>query len=79
MLIGANHVIRVDALKSVGYYSAHITEDLLTGMKLHAHGWTSRYVPEVLAIGEGPPHGKLFRSAKALGLRLHAYLVSLHS
>jgi cellulose synthase (UDP-forming) len=54
MLIGANHVIRVNALKSVDHYSAHITEDLLTGMKLHAHGWTSVYIPEALAIGEAP-------------------------
>jgi cellulose synthase (UDP-forming) len=54
MLIGANHVIRVSALKDVGHYSAHITEDLLTGMKLHAGGWKSVYVPEVLAVGEGP-------------------------
>jgi cellulose synthase (UDP-forming) len=54
MLIGANHVIRVAALKDVDHYSAHITEDLLTGMKLHAKGWKSVYVPEVLAIGEGP-------------------------
>jgi cellulose synthase/poly-beta-1,6-N-acetylglucosamine synthase-like glycosyltransferase len=54
MLIGANHVIRVSALRSVDHYSAHITEDLLTGMKLHARGWKSVYVPEALAIGEGP-------------------------
>lgn len=54
MLIGANHVIRVAALKQVDHYSAHITEDLLTGMKLHANGWKSVYVPEALAIGEGP-------------------------
>jgi cellulose synthase/poly-beta-1,6-N-acetylglucosamine synthase-like glycosyltransferase len=60
LLIGANHVIRVEALRSVGYYSAHITEDLLTGIKLHAHGWQSRYVPEVLAIGEGPSTWKAF-------------------
>lgn len=53
-LIGANHVIRVKALKDVDHYSAHITEDLLTGMKLHAKGWKSVYVPEPLAIGEGP-------------------------
>ena len=53
-LIGANHLIRVKALKSVDHYSAHITEDLLTGMKLHSKGWESVYVPEVLAIGEGP-------------------------
>jgi len=54
LLIGANHIIRVAALKSVDYYSAHITEDVLTGMKLHAAGWKSVYVPEALAIGEGP-------------------------
>jgi len=54
LLIGANHVIRVAALKDVGHYSAHITEDLLTGMKLHARGWKSVYVHEPLAVGEGP-------------------------
>ncbi|MFZ1250583.1 MAG: glycosyltransferase family 2 protein [Candidatus Microsaccharimonas sp.] len=54
MLIGANHIIRVKALESVDHYSAHITEDLLTGMKLHANGWKSIYYPEALAIGEGP-------------------------
>jgi cellulose synthase/poly-beta-1,6-N-acetylglucosamine synthase-like glycosyltransferase len=54
VMIGANHVVRVAALQSVGHYSAHITEDVLTGMKLHAHGWKSVYVPEVLAVGEGP-------------------------
>ncbi|HSX32388.1 MAG TPA: glycosyltransferase [Candidatus Saccharimonadales bacterium] len=60
LLIGANHVIRVAALKSVDHYSAHITEDLLTGMKLHAKGWRSVYVPEVLAIGEGPTAWKAY-------------------
>lgn len=54
MLIGANHVIRVKALESVDHYSAHITEDLLTGMKLHSGDWKSAYVHEPLAIGEGP-------------------------
>lgn len=54
MLIGANHVIRVAALREVDHYSAHITEDLLTGMKLHANGWKSVYCPVPLAIGEGP-------------------------
>jgi len=54
LLIGANHIIRVKALQDVGHYSAHITEDLLTGMKLHANGWKSVYVHEPLAIGEGP-------------------------
>lgn len=54
LLIGANHIIRVAALKSVNHYSAHITEDLITGMKLHAKGWKSVYLSEPLAIGEGP-------------------------
>ncbi|HSX28827.1 MAG TPA: glycosyltransferase family 2 protein [Candidatus Saccharimonadales bacterium] len=54
MLIGANHVMRVAALKENGWYAGHITEDLLTGMNLHARQWKSVYVPEVLAIGEGP-------------------------
>lgn len=54
LLIGANHIIRVKAFKEVDHYTAHITEDLVTGMKLHANGWKSVYVPNPLAIGEGP-------------------------
>ncbi len=54
LLIGANHIIRVSAFKNVGHYTAHITEDLVTGMKLHAHGWKSMYLPDALAVGEGP-------------------------
>jgi cellulose synthase (UDP-forming) len=53
-LIGANHVVRVDALREIRFYAGHLTEDLLTGMRLHAKGWRSKYVPEALAIGEGP-------------------------
>jgi cellulose synthase (UDP-forming) len=60
LLIGANHVMRVAALKEVDHYSPHITEDLLTGMKLHAAGWKSVYVPKVLAIGEGPMAWKAY-------------------
>lgn len=54
MLLGANHVIRVSALKDIDYYGGHLTEDLLTGMTLHGRGWKSVYVPEALAEGEGP-------------------------
>jgi len=54
LLIGANHVVRVAALKDVNHYSAHITEDLLTGMKLHTKNWKSIYIPHALAIGEAP-------------------------
>lgn len=56
LLIGANHIFRTDAYKDIEGYSAHITEDMLTGMKLYAHKkrWQSVYVPEALLIGEGP-------------------------
>ncbi len=53
-MIGANHLVRVEALRDVGLYAGHLTEDLLTGMRLHSAGWESRYVPEPLAVGEGP-------------------------
>jgi cellulose synthase/poly-beta-1,6-N-acetylglucosamine synthase-like glycosyltransferase len=53
-MIGANHIVRVEALKSIRFYAGHLTEDLLTGMRLHAQGWESVYVPEPLAVGEGP-------------------------
>jgi cellulose synthase (UDP-forming) len=54
LLIGANHTIRVSALRDIGGYDPHLTEDLATGMALHARGWESRYVPLALAHGEGP-------------------------
>ena len=54
LLIGANHVIRVAALRDVGGYQGHLTEDLATGIRFHAGRWESVYVPEALAVGEGP-------------------------
>ncbi|HYA68802.1 MAG TPA: glycosyltransferase family 2 protein [Acidimicrobiales bacterium] len=54
LMIGANHVVRTAALREIGLYAGHLTEDLLTGMTLHAHQWKSVYVPEILAVGEGP-------------------------
>ncbi len=56
LLIGANHIMRMSAYRDLEGYTAHITEDLLTGMKLYTHknNWKSVYVPEALLIGEGP-------------------------
>ena len=54
LLIGGNHVVRVAALRDVGWYRGHLTEDLATGMSFHAKRWQSVYVPEPLAVGEGP-------------------------
>lgn len=54
LLIGANHLIRTKAFIDVGGYTAHIAEDMFTGMKFYARRWKSVYVPETLLIGEGP-------------------------
>ncbi len=56
LLIGANHILRTKACRDIDGYTAHIAEDMLTGMKLYAHEskWKSVYVPEVLLVGEGP-------------------------
>lgn len=54
LLIGANHIVRVSALKDIGWYQGHLTEDLATGKRFHADRWESVYVPEPLAVGEGP-------------------------
>jgi hypothetical protein len=54
LLLGANHIVRVAALRDIGGYQGHLTEDLATGVRFHAGRWESVYVPEVLAVGEGP-------------------------
>lgn len=54
LFIGANHIVRVKAHNGIGGYSGHIVEDHLTGMRFYAKKWKSVYVPEILAIGEGP-------------------------
>jgi cellulose synthase (UDP-forming) len=54
LLIGANHIVRVAALQGIGWYQGHLTEDLATGKRFHAGRWESVYVPEALAVGEGP-------------------------
>lgn len=55
LLIGANHILRVEALRNIGGYVGHISEDHITGMKFYTtRKWKSVYVPEKLAIGEGP-------------------------
>jgi cellulose synthase/poly-beta-1,6-N-acetylglucosamine synthase-like glycosyltransferase len=54
LFIGANHVLRTAAHNDIEGYSGHIVEDHLTGMRFYAKQWKSVYVPEALAIGEGP-------------------------
>lgn len=52
---GTNVVFRRDALDAAGGFSLDsLTEDFELSVRLHEAGWTSRYVPKVLASGLGP-------------------------
>jgi cellulose synthase (UDP-forming) len=52
--IGANCTFRRAALISIGGHGIGLAEDLVTAIRLHAEGWRSVYVPEVVARGLVP-------------------------
>ncbi|PYQ26186.1 MAG: integral membrane glycosyltransferase [Acidobacteria bacterium] len=52
--IGANCTFRRTALESIGGHGIGLAEDLVTAIRLHAAGWKSVYVPEVVARGLVP-------------------------
>jgi len=52
--IGANCTFRRQALDSIGGHGLGLAEDLVTSIRLHAKGWQSVYVPEVLSRGLVP-------------------------
>ncbi|HEX2062482.1 MAG TPA: glycosyltransferase family 2 protein [Thermoanaerobaculia bacterium] len=52
--IGANCTFRRKALESIGGHGIGLAEDLVTSIRLHARGWKSVYVPEVLSRGLVP-------------------------
>ena len=60
---GSNVVLRREALMSIGmdvdgrrhyFDETSITEDFATSVRLHAHGWKSRYVNRTYVVGMGP-------------------------
>lgn len=54
-MCGTNMLIRRDALNDVGgMCESNIAEDFVTSLFLHSKGWTSVYVPEILAEGLAP-------------------------
>lgn len=54
-MCGTNMVIRRKALNEVGgMCTESIAEDFVTGLFMHAKGWKSIYIPEVLAKGLAP-------------------------
>ncbi|MCJ7629226.1 MAG: glycosyltransferase, partial [Longimicrobiales bacterium] len=52
--IGANCTFRREALDSIGGHGIGLSEDLVTSIRLHAAGWRSVYVPEVVSRGLVP-------------------------
>ncbi|MET0398443.1 MAG: glycosyltransferase family 2 protein [Longimicrobiaceae bacterium] len=54
LAIGANCTFRRAALESVGGHGVGLAEDLVTAIRLHAAGWKSVYVPEVVSRGLVP-------------------------
>lgn len=52
--IGANCTFRRTAIDSIGGHAAGLAEDMHTAMQMHAKGWKSLYVPEVLTRGLVP-------------------------
>jgi cellulose synthase (UDP-forming) len=52
--IGANCTFRRQALASVGGHGTGLAEDLVTAIRLHAKGWRSVYVPEIVSRGLVP-------------------------
>ena len=52
--IGANCTFRRAALESINGHGIGLAEDLVTAIRLHAAGWKSVYVPEVVSRGLVP-------------------------
>lgn len=52
--IGANCTFRRAALDSIGGHAPGLSEDMHTSMLLHAKGWKSVYIPQILARGLVP-------------------------
>lgn len=52
--IGANCTFRREALTTIGGHGIGLAEDLITSIRLHAQGWRSVYVPEVVSRGLVP-------------------------
>jgi cellulose synthase (UDP-forming) len=62
VVFGSNSVFRREALVKIGGYKPGLAEDLNTSIHMHADGWESVYVPQILAQGLVPSDlGSFFR------------------
>ena len=62
---GSAAMFRRTALREIGYIATEtITEDLHTGLRLHARGWKSIAISERLIAGQAPPDIKTFHAQR---------------
>ncbi len=62
---GSAAMFRRTALKEIGYIATEtITEDMHTGLRLHARGWKSIAISERLIAGQAPPDISSFHSQR---------------
>jgi cellulose synthase (UDP-forming) len=54
LAIGANCTFRRAALEKIGGHGIGLAEDLVTAIRIHAAGWRSVYLPEVVSRGLVP-------------------------
>ena len=61
LLIGTNHLYRVEAWAQIGGYQDSVIEDHFTSLRVHTatnpqtgRRWKGVYTPDILAVGEGP-------------------------
>lgn len=73
--IGANCTFRRAALDSIGGHGIGLAEDLVTSIRLHARGWTSVYLPEILSRGLVPEDlGSFYRQQLKWSRGVHEML-----
>ena len=70
--IGANCTFRRSALLSIGGHGIGLAEDLVTAIRLHAAGWRSVYVPEIVSRGLVPEDlGSYFKQQRKWARGVH--------
>ncbi len=54
VIIGSHTTFRMDAIRQIGGFQQTRAEDHLNTLALVSHGWKGVYLPEIIAIGDGP-------------------------
>ena len=82
LAIGANCTFRRSALTEIGGHGVGLAEDLVTAIRVHAKGWKSVYIPEIVSRGLVPEDlGSYYRQQLkwARGVYEVAFVELLHA